>query len=226
MHRDGYGVLNDFDLSTIMEPGNQNLNRQGLERTGTLPFMALELLDEKGFNGEIPRRYDHELESFVWVLVWVSKCVIDGEECRPPLLEKWLVNNNKDVLQSKIFFMISPSRIPTTYRYEWLESALKSWIKFWFKNYEALQEALEEGAPRIGKPSSEYLATFVSICQKASVIVPIDVSWVNSLADLTFTDVGRHVAADVSESAFTTLPVETTEVVENHYFNDMDDMYV
>jgi len=67
-----YGVLNDFDLSTIMKPGDLNLNRQGLERTGTLPFMAMELLREKGFDGKIPRRYEHELGSFAWVRSWTS----------------------------------------------------------------------------------------------------------------------------------------------------------
>ncbi|KIM42714.1 hypothetical protein M413DRAFT_122230 [Hebeloma cylindrosporum] len=79
-----YGVLNDFDLSTIMEPGDQIPNRQGLERTGTLPFMALQLLDDEGFDGKVPRRYRHELESFAWVLVWVSRCVVGGEECEIP----------------------------------------------------------------------------------------------------------------------------------------------
>jgi hypothetical protein len=75
-----YGVLNDFDLSTIMEPGDRNPNRQGLERTRTLPFMAVELLESEGFDGKIPRRYDHELESFSWVLVWVSRSVLSGQE--------------------------------------------------------------------------------------------------------------------------------------------------
>ena len=75
-----YGVFNDFDLSITMKPNAPNPNRQGLKRTGTLPFMAVEL----GFNGKIPRRYDDELESFAWVLVWVSRFVRDGEEFEPP----------------------------------------------------------------------------------------------------------------------------------------------
>jgi len=50
-----YGVLNDFDLSTIMKPGDRNPNRQGLERTGTLPFMAVQLLEDEGFDGKVPR---------------------------------------------------------------------------------------------------------------------------------------------------------------------------
>lgn len=68
-----HSVLNDFDLSTIMNPGDRNPNRQGLERTGTLPFMAVELLQNEGFDGKVPRRYEHELESFSWVLVCVSR---------------------------------------------------------------------------------------------------------------------------------------------------------
>ena len=72
------------DLSTIIKPGDRNSNRQGLERTGTLPFMDMELLREKGFDGKFPRRYEHELESFAWVLVWVSRCVIGGAECERP----------------------------------------------------------------------------------------------------------------------------------------------
>ena len=79
-----HGVLNDFDLSTIMKPGSPLPNRQGLERTGTLPFMATELLEDEGFEGKIPRRYCHELESFTWVLVWVLRSV-GSEECKQPL---------------------------------------------------------------------------------------------------------------------------------------------
>ena len=80
-----YSVLNDFNLLTIMQPGDRNPSRQGLERTGTLPFMAVELLHQKGFDGKIPQQYDHELKSFTWVLVWVSRCVVGGKEYEPPL---------------------------------------------------------------------------------------------------------------------------------------------
>ncbi|RXW15793.1 hypothetical protein EST38_g10061 [Candolleomyces aberdarensis] len=39
-----YGVVNDFDLAAIMTPGQQSPTRQGFERTGTKPFMAVLLL--------------------------------------------------------------------------------------------------------------------------------------------------------------------------------------
>ena len=50
---DKYGVLNNFDLSLIMKPSNKYPNCQCLARTGTLPFMTLELLEEDGFCNKI-----------------------------------------------------------------------------------------------------------------------------------------------------------------------------
>ena len=43
------GVLNDYDLSSLASAQG----RQGNERTGTVPFMALDLLTPEGQGGEI-----------------------------------------------------------------------------------------------------------------------------------------------------------------------------
>ncbi|KZV64382.1 hypothetical protein PENSPDRAFT_171019 [Peniophora sp. CONT] len=69
MYREGekgekLGVLNDWDLATDIESMHD-----GLERTGTVPFMALELLDDS--SGQIKHQYRHDLEAFYWVLVWL-----------------------------------------------------------------------------------------------------------------------------------------------------------
>ena len=63
-----YGVLNDFDLAAIMAVGERTPKKQGFERTGTLPFMALDLL--KYPNGQISRWFRHDLESCMWCVVW------------------------------------------------------------------------------------------------------------------------------------------------------------
>ena len=55
------GVLNDFDLAAIMNIGKRTPPDQGLERTGTVQYMAVDLLDFP--NGEISRRFRHDLES-------------------------------------------------------------------------------------------------------------------------------------------------------------------
>ncbi|KIK42039.1 hypothetical protein CY34DRAFT_805329 [Suillus luteus UH-Slu-Lm8-n1] len=62
------GVLNDYDLYSLAnEP-----RPRGNERTGTVPFMALELLTEQGQRGEIKHLYRHDLELFIWCFAWIS----------------------------------------------------------------------------------------------------------------------------------------------------------
>jgi serine/threonine protein kinase len=61
------GVLNDYDLSSLANL----VGPQGNERTGTVPFMALELLSESAQRGEVKHLYRHDLESFIWVFTWI-----------------------------------------------------------------------------------------------------------------------------------------------------------
>ncbi|KIK42069.1 hypothetical protein CY34DRAFT_84253 [Suillus luteus UH-Slu-Lm8-n1] len=62
------GVLNDYDLSSLAdEPGPR-----GNECTGTVPFMALDLLTEEGQRGQVKHLYRHDLESFMWCFAWIS----------------------------------------------------------------------------------------------------------------------------------------------------------
>ena len=69
------GILNDFDLAKLSNrPG-----ASGQDNTGTLPFMALELLSEQGLHGDIPRRYRHEAESFTWTLVCLYCATVKDE---------------------------------------------------------------------------------------------------------------------------------------------------
>ena len=62
MHRNGTGVLNDFDLARLTTPGN--VYSRGFDRTGTTPFLALDLLAEDAQAGKVERRYRHELGIF------------------------------------------------------------------------------------------------------------------------------------------------------------------
>ncbi|KAI0320236.1 hypothetical protein OF83DRAFT_1040642, partial [Amylostereum chailletii] len=51
------GVLNDWDLATV-----EGLSSHyGMERTGTLPFMAIELLCIQYWEGKIRRLYRHDM---------------------------------------------------------------------------------------------------------------------------------------------------------------------
>ncbi|KAG1733221.1 uncharacterized protein EDB91DRAFT_646737 [Suillus paluster] len=80
------GVLNDYDLSSTTHDGPS-----GNERTGTVPFMAIDLLTPAAINGEVEHLYRHDAESFIWVLTWVSLRYEGGEllsKGRP--LDDWL----------------------------------------------------------------------------------------------------------------------------------------
>ena len=70
------GILNDFDLSKF---ANQK-GSSGQDNTGTLPFMALDLLSDKGLGGEIPRLYRHEAESFAWSLICLCLSMVEGAD--------------------------------------------------------------------------------------------------------------------------------------------------
>ncbi|KAJ7592426.1 hypothetical protein C8J56DRAFT_739714, partial [Mycena floridula] len=72
------GMLNDWNISTY--PAAKFLGR---DRTASMPFMALGVLDEEGWNAQIRGLYRHDLESFVRVLLWICVSVLNGDEKRP-----------------------------------------------------------------------------------------------------------------------------------------------
>ena len=87
------GVLNDFDLAKFAG----QTGASGQDNTGTLPFMALDLLSEEGLRGEIPRRYRHEAESFAWSLICLYYGAVEDEGGRictrdPHPLLRWFAD--------------------------------------------------------------------------------------------------------------------------------------
>jgi serine/threonine protein kinase len=98
------GVLNDYDLSSL----RITQGPQGNERTGTVPFMALELLTREGQRGEVGHLYRHDLESFMWVLAWVCLRYKDGKlriSDRP--LDEWATQDALKVGKEKSFFLLN-----------------------------------------------------------------------------------------------------------------------
>ena len=88
------GIINDFDLATWI--GHSTTNN---DRTGTIPFMAIDLLDG-GLDRCIPRLYRHDLESFSWVLAYITVANIQYEgqtiTISPPLgAEPWFQDGDR-----------------------------------------------------------------------------------------------------------------------------------
>ena len=47
-----------------------------------MPFMAIDLLKEEYFTGNVNRLYRHDLESCIWVLVYVLTKGVPGFACK------------------------------------------------------------------------------------------------------------------------------------------------
>ncbi|KAG2051431.1 hypothetical protein BDR06DRAFT_588321 [Suillus hirtellus] len=97
------GILNDYDLSSLADdPGPR-----GSERTGTVSFMALDLLTEEGQRGGVKHPYRHDLESFMWCFAWISLHYENGvllpRRLRP--LDDWATLSAVACGKEKFFFL-------------------------------------------------------------------------------------------------------------------------
>jgi serine/threonine protein kinase len=102
------GVLNDFDLSSTRDTPS------GQERTGTVPFMALDLLTEEAIEGQVKHLYQHDAESFIWVLTWVCICYEDGAYIgKRTKLYEWLRVDARGCRKEKSDFLYSGRRTIT-----------------------------------------------------------------------------------------------------------------
>ncbi|KAH9855847.1 hypothetical protein C2E23DRAFT_882621 [Lenzites betulinus] len=107
-YRDGdnrpRGVVNDWDLACDVQ-GLQT--HTGLELTGTMPFMAIDLLTNAAFRGEVRHLYRHDLESVFWTLIWVVSCIEDGKQIDPlpERFQRWVSGNMMTCCDSKRAFL-------------------------------------------------------------------------------------------------------------------------
>ncbi|KAH9004959.1 hypothetical protein EDB86DRAFT_2825332 [Lactarius hatsudake] len=76
-----YAVLNDFDLAVSVDARSTSSKC----RTGTKPFMAIDLLGP----AQVHHMYRHDLESLLYVLVWITSRFHDGKEIQDPPLQQW-----------------------------------------------------------------------------------------------------------------------------------------
>jgi hypothetical protein len=136
MHRKGTGVLNDFDLARLTTPGN--VYPRGFDRTGTTPFLALDLLTKDAQDGKVERRYRHDLESFLWVLMWIAACYDNGVESIPDDYMYWLDEDINVCCSMKRSTLAA--EIVTTDSYESLTAVTLILLDYWKNFYHRRQE--------------------------------------------------------------------------------------
>lgn len=112
------GLLNDWDLSSLFEDGAAPPPVTQC-RTGTTPFMATELL--QSFINPPIHRYRHDLESFLYILIWAMvhynlgneelSILPDPKQPRRlpthPVLEEWKGDNYRVNAARKIDFQMT-----------------------------------------------------------------------------------------------------------------------
>jgi hypothetical protein len=100
-----FGVLNDYDLAIFMS----NETPSSKTRTGTKPFMAIDLL---GKPTDL-HRYRHDLESLFYVIVYVTSRYDGGQEIDDPPLQNWEELGEIQLKDAKKAFLTDVLPTPT-----------------------------------------------------------------------------------------------------------------
>jgi hypothetical protein len=131
------GVLNDFDLARLREQRGKPSEE---DNTGTMPFMALDLISEEAFQGMVPHLYRHDAESFAWCLVYICICMgkeDDGQirTINPHPLSSWFESSSacyqsKAQTRPAVLFKNIPLhknsvRLARAFRSHWMQRFLR-----------------------------------------------------------------------------------------------------
>ncbi|KAL1693524.1 hypothetical protein GGG16DRAFT_49021 [Schizophyllum commune] len=99
-------VLNDWDLainaSVLAINASAQQTHTGLQRAGTMQFMAFARLESGALAGHLQHLYRHDLEAFFYILAWVLCCYKDGRRLDPlpPFFETWTMSDGIACLDS------------------------------------------------------------------------------------------------------------------------------
>ncbi|KAI9064559.1 hypothetical protein FKP32DRAFT_1569760, partial [Trametes sanguinea] len=74
------GMLHDWDV--LVDGSGEERFPATLPSPNFVPFMAFGLLTPEGLKGDVAVLYRHELESFIWVLIWAVCCYYNGTMIR------------------------------------------------------------------------------------------------------------------------------------------------
>jgi len=137
------GIVNDFDLASWVDHSTTNN-----DRTGTIPFMAIDMLDG-GLDDRIPRLYRHDMESFIWVLAYITVANIEYKDRTIEIsprrrVETWFKDNTQadrdaHISSKESFHSVYGNRQPVSGRYRDYISVVKQMIRYWANFHESQQ---------------------------------------------------------------------------------------
>jgi serine/threonine protein kinase len=92
------GVLNDYDLAVCLDHNDSRMP-SSKQRTGTKPYMAIDLLDPN--NPPSRHLYRHDLESLIYVITAHTMRYKGTELMKNPPLQNWFTSNMAQLRASK-----------------------------------------------------------------------------------------------------------------------------
>lgn len=99
-----FGVLNDYDLAIIRSKKGGPTSKT---RTGTKPFMAIDLLGREP--DDVQHRYRHDLESLFYVLIYLTSRYHEGQEIPNPPFQDWDILGEEALKSAKASFLLTGS---------------------------------------------------------------------------------------------------------------------
>ena len=146
------GIVNDYDLATWVDHSTMNT-----DRTGTIPFMAIDLLDG-GLDSCTPRLYRHDMESFVWVLAYITVANIEYKDrtikiSPPPGVEAWFRDDDqfdRDAhISSKRIFHFDYGHVQQVYEgYFYYLRVVQKIIQYWDDFHQSIRKMKFTAQPR------------------------------------------------------------------------------
>ena len=143
------GVLNGWDLCRV-----HSKNVRGAERTGTLPFMAIDLLEEEYWDGEVVHLYRHDLEGFIWILPWFVDSKLEV-----PKFNNWQMGYETCREQKNDFIsrFTKYNDVVTVWKAEW---RLARRLLFWLRRRRNARECADDLDQLVEEEPSETYEDF------------------------------------------------------------------
>jgi len=110
------GYLIDFDLASLVGCESHNL-----DRTGTIPFMAIELLQSVA---PVRHTFVHDAEALCWVILWLAVQYAAGERVDSSF-KGWQMADARTCFKKKLAVLQELDRYPFTKPNEYLQEPIR-----------------------------------------------------------------------------------------------------
>ncbi|KAF8833734.1 hypothetical protein BDN67DRAFT_976451 [Paxillus ammoniavirescens] len=179
------GVLNDHDLASLTSSDNP----LGKERTGTMLFMAIDLLDADGQDGKVKHLYRHDMESLVWVFVWICHQFKDGKLRTRGPLDAWVKADARRCVLKKSRFLLAA--LPEDVAHRELILCVVIFLKLRLRDREDSKQLLDLAQMQLRQSSN---LTAAALMQR---IQTLDTNLVEQSDDVVFREFATVIGFDI-----------------------------